>query len=79
VITSLLPLRQRRVFVDSSAYFALLDLADEHHEEARAILTALADARFRQFTTNVLLIEAHALILAELGITPAASSSAIWS
>jgi len=62
-----LPLRERRVFVDRSAYLALLDTDDEHHREARATLQELAQARYRQFTTNVLLIESHALILSVLG------------
>jgi hypothetical protein len=58
-----LPLRERRVFVDSSVYLALLDQGDEHHREATQIVNQLAQARYRQFTTNVLLIESHALIL----------------
>jgi uncharacterized protein len=62
-----LPLRERRVFVDSSAYLALLDTDDEHHRQAIATLQELAQARYRQFTTHVLLIESHALILSVLG------------
>ena len=62
-----LPLRERRVFVDSSAYLALLDTNDEHHREAIDTVQELAVARYRQFTTNVLLIESHALILSVLG------------
>ncbi len=65
------PLRQRRVFVDASAYLALLDREDSHHVEAAAILTWLADHRFRQFTTNTLVIETHALLLSSLGNTRA--------
>lgn len=65
-------IKERRVFIDSSAYLALLDRDDEHHAEAVAILTQLARLRYRQFTTNVLLIEAHALILSTLGISSAA-------
>jgi uncharacterized protein len=61
------PLRERRVFVDSSVYLALLDQDDEHHREATQLLHQLAQARYRQFTTNVLLIESHALILSVLG------------
>jgi predicted nucleic acid-binding protein len=68
----LLPLRQRRVFVDSSVYLALLDTDDEHHSEATQLLRQLAQARYRQFTTNVLLIESHALILSVLGRARAA-------
>jgi len=60
-------LRERRVFVDSSAYLALLDQDDAHHIEAIGLLTRMAEAGYRQFTTNVLLIEAHALILSSLG------------
>jgi uncharacterized protein len=66
------PLRARRVFVDSSAYLALLDQDDEHHREATQLLHQLAQERYRQFTTNVLLIESHALILSVLGRAQAA-------
>jgi predicted nucleic acid-binding protein len=62
-----LPLRARRVFVDSSVYLALLDVDDEHHRDATQIVHRLATERYRQFTTNVLLIESHALILSVLG------------
>ena len=67
-----LTLRERRVFVDSSVYLALLDADDEHHRHATRILNQLAHERYRQFTTNVLLIESHALILSVLGRTQAA-------
>lgn len=53
--------------MDSSAYLAILDGDDAHHQEATATLRQLAAIRYRQFTTNVLLIEAHALILSTLG------------
>ena len=71
-MASIVSLRQRRVFVDSSAYLALLDQHDRNYRQAQAIVEALADARYRQFITNTLLIEAHALILTELGISVAA-------
>jgi predicted nucleic acid-binding protein len=67
-----LPLRERRVFVNSSVYLALLDADDEHHREATQIVHQLAQERYRQFTTNVLLIESHALILSVLGRAQAA-------
>jgi predicted nucleic acid-binding protein len=67
-----LTLRERRVFVDSSVYLALLDTDDEHHGQATELLRQLAQERYRQFTTNVLLIESHALILSVLGRAQAA-------
>jgi predicted nucleic acid-binding protein len=67
-----LPLRARRVFVDSSVYLALLDQDDEHHSQTTQLLHQLAHERYRQFTTNVLLIESHALILSVLGRAQAA-------
>jgi predicted nucleic acid-binding protein len=72
MVLPLPPLRERRVFVDSSAYLALLDQDDEHHLHATQIVHQLAQARYRHFTTNVLLIESHALILSVLGRAQAA-------
>ena len=65
------PLTRRRFFTDSSAHLALLDRDDQHHREASAILAQLAHGRYRAFMTNVLIIEAHALILSKLGIAAA--------
>jgi len=62
-----LPLQRRRAFTDSSAYLALLDENDRNHETAIQLLEWLADQRYRQYTTNAMLFEAHALILSELG------------
>jgi uncharacterized protein len=55
------------VYVDSSAYLAVLDRADRHHADAQSILAWLARERYRQYTTNVLLVECHALILSVRG------------
>jgi uncharacterized protein len=65
--------RERRAFVDSSAYLALLDADDDHHREAVPILSRLIDGRYRLYTTNTVIIEAHALILSTLGIAPAST------
>src|SRR5215210_7587781 len=61
------PLSRRRILVDSSAYLALRDRADAHHQESTAILTNLARQRYHLYTTNCMLVEAHALILSVLG------------
>lgn len=49
----------------------MLDKKDEHHSETVEIVTSLARNRYRQFTTNILLIEAHALILSNIGSSQA--------
>jgi predicted nucleic acid-binding protein len=56
----------RRVFVDTSAYFALTDPRDSDHQEARRVMNRLTDERWRLFTTNFILAETHALLLARL-------------
>jgi len=63
--------RSRRAFMDSDGYLALLDEDDEHHAEAEQIIASLGRNRYRQFTTNALLFESHALILSRLGIQAA--------
>ena len=56
----------RRVFTDSSAYFALLDRRDQRHAEARAIQEWLIRQRARLFTTDLVVAETHALLLTRL-------------
>jgi predicted nucleic acid-binding protein len=62
-----LPRKLRRVLTDSSAYLALLDLADRNHDAAVELLRWLAHQRYRLYTTSAMLYEAHALVLSELG------------
>lgn len=57
--------------MDSGAYLALLDQDDQHHPDATSILEDLITNRYRQFTTNAVLFEGHALILSRLGIEQA--------
>jgi predicted nucleic acid-binding protein len=58
--------RARRAFVDTSAYFALLDADDANHAQARTISTRLTAERWRLFTTSFVLAETHALLLNRL-------------
>jgi predicted nucleic acid-binding protein len=60
-------IRERRIFVDSGAYFALLNQRDAWHSDAITIIGRIADQRLRQFTTNAIVIECHGLILSALG------------
>lgn len=57
----------RRVFVDTSAYFALADPRDDNAATAQTIGQALSAFHSRQFTTNFILAETHALLLSRAG------------
>src|SRR5919109_5212056 len=56
----------RRTFVDTSAYFALLDADDANHVQALTIRDRLIAERWRLFTTSFVLAETHALLLNRL-------------
>jgi predicted nucleic acid-binding protein len=63
--------RARRVFNDSGAFLALADERDRNHQAALQIERLIAARRLRQVTTNVLLVETHALFLSRIGIRAA--------
>jgi len=60
-----------RVFVDASAYVALLRRDDTKHTAAAAIFAGLQAHRAQLYTTYFAVAEAHALLLRYLGIPPA--------
>lgn len=51
------------VFVDSSAWYALVDAGDTFHTVAAGAYARLVKARQPLVTTNLVIAEAHALIL----------------
>jgi predicted nucleic acid-binding protein len=53
----------KHVFVDTGAFFAVLVPEDLHHERARAIFTRASEERWQLVTTNIVVIETHALLL----------------
>ena len=57
----------RRALIDTSAFFALIDPRDAQHITALAIRERLIAEKWRLFTTNFILAETHALLLARLG------------
>lgn len=57
----------RRVFVDTSAFYALADDRDGNHGPARVIRRLLVDSHSRLYTTNFVLAETHGLLLTRLG------------
>lgn len=58
---------ERHVLIDTSAFLASLDRRDEHHEQAAHVLDRLASSAYRLYTTNYIVVEAHAAILSTLG------------
>jgi predicted nucleic acid-binding protein len=63
---TLLP-RGRRVFVDTGAFAALSMEREADYRSAVVIARRLAEARFSQVTTNFVVAETHALVLARAG------------
>ena len=57
-----------RVFVDTSAVYALLDRGDSRHKDARAGLKRLQKSRAEPILSNFVVAECHALLLVRLGI-----------
>ena len=57
----------RSVFTDSSAFYALTDRDDANHRTAQAIVREIGWQRGTLITTNVVVIEQHALHLSRLG------------
>jgi len=54
-------------FVDSSAFYALIDADDSHHRECVRLFTQLARSRARLLTSNHVLFETYSLLLTRLG------------
>ena len=60
-----------RVFVDSSAWFAVASASDGRHAQADALLRDAVARQIRLVTTNLVLAEIHRLALVRMGIQPA--------
>jgi len=58
---------RHRVFVDTSAFFALVAPRDAHHHIALAVRRRMAAEHWHLFTTDLIVAETHALTLARLG------------
>ena len=54
----------RPVFVDTSGFYALIVQRDDNHPRAHLLFTRAADERWRLVTTNAVVFETHALLLA---------------
>jgi predicted nucleic acid-binding protein len=56
----------KRVFVDTGGFFALLCAEDRSHERASDLFAAADAQHWRLVTTNAVVIETHALLIARL-------------
>jgi predicted nucleic acid-binding protein len=54
----------KRVFVDSGGFFALLAAEDRFHDHARSPFARADAERWRLVTTNAVVVETYALLLA---------------
>ena len=56
----------RRVFVDTSGFYALIDSDDRHHELADNVFGRAGREKWRLVTSNAVMFETHALLLNRL-------------
>ena len=59
------------VFIDTSAFYALMDRSDRYHEKAKKLWAFLLDKNSSFKTTNYIIIETPALIQGRLGFEAA--------
>ncbi len=60
-------IRERSIFVDTSAFYALLDRSDQWHSEALQGFERLAQERRSLFTSNLIIAETYILARYALG------------
>jgi predicted nucleic acid-binding protein len=61
----------REVFVDTSAFYAAVDTADDQHHPAGALLDRMFSEDITLVTTSCVVVEATALLQARLGLKAA--------
>jgi predicted nucleic acid-binding protein len=54
----------KRIFVDTSGFYALISGRDENHARAHNLFSQAAGQSWRLFTTNAVVFETYALLLA---------------
>ena len=63
-----------RVFVDTSAFYALMDTSDQYHGQAGKSWTAMLNEEIYLHTSNYITVETGALLQSRLGF----EAAAIW-
>jgi len=59
------------IFIDTSAFYALMDRSDSYHQKAKKLWTFLLDEEITFKTTNYIIIETLALLQNRLGFDAA--------
>jgi len=55
------------VYIDTSAFYALIDRADPYHKQAKALWPSLLDARVNRITSSYEVVETMELVQKRLG------------
>ena len=63
------------VFVDTSAFYALMDRSDNHYEEAASLWKSFLDNDLHLQTSNYIIVETLALLQSRLGF----NAANLWS
>ena len=58
---------EQAVFTDTSAFYALMDRSDQHHEQARDHFGMLLENEYELTTSNYVVVETTALLQNRLG------------
>ncbi len=62
---------QQRIYIDTSAFYALIDRSDRYHEPAKALWPSLLDNHITLLTSSYVVSEAMNLLQHRLGIEAA--------
>lgn len=57
-----------RVYIDTSAFYALLDRGDENHKEGKKAWMQMFEGSYTLVTSNYVLIESFALLQSRIGL-----------
>jgi predicted nucleic acid-binding protein len=60
-------IKENTIFFDSGAFLAILDVNDKNHDKAAELRKKIEREGYFTLTTNFVVVEAHALILSNLG------------